>query len=58
MHGSDPVSAMVVFIDGKPAKKEYRKYKIREAAKHDDYGAMEEVIRRRYIRVLKEDLPQ
>lgn len=57
MHGSDPVSAMVVFIDGKPAKKEYRKYKIREAAKHDDYGAMEEVIRRRYIRVLKEDLP-
>ncbi|WP_431027431.1 excinuclease ABC subunit UvrC [Lysinibacillus sp. LZ02] len=57
MHGADPVSAMVVFIDGKPAKKEYRKYKTKEAAKHDDYGAMEEVIRRRYIRVLKENLP-
>lgn len=57
MHGADPVSAMVVFIDGKPAKKEYRKYKTRAAAKHDDYGAMAEVIRRRYSRVLKENLP-
>ena len=57
MHGADPVSAMVVFIDGKPAKKQYRKYKTREAAKHDDYGAMQEVIRRRYIRVLREQLP-
>lgn len=57
MHGADPVSAMVVFVDGKPAKKEYRKYKTREAAKHDDYGAMQEVIRRRYTRVLKENLP-
>lgn len=57
MHGADPVSAMVVFVDGKPEKKEYRKYKIREAAKHDDYGAMEEVIRRRYSRVLRENLP-
>ncbi|MER2129022.1 excinuclease ABC subunit UvrC [Solibacillus sp.] len=56
MHGTDPVSAMVVFIDGKPAKKEYRKYKTREAAKHDDYGAMAEVIRRRYTRVLRENL--
>jgi len=57
MHGTDAVSAMVVFIDGKPAKKEYRKYKLRETAKHDDYGAMQEVIRRRYTRVLKDDLP-
>lgn len=57
MHGADPVSAMVVFVDGKPAKKEYRKYKTREAAKHDDYGAMQEVIRRRYTRVLRESLP-
>ena len=57
IHGADAVSAMVVFIDGKPAKKEYRKYKTKEAAKHDDYGAMEEVIRRRYTRVLKENLP-
>lgn len=57
MHGTDAVSAMVVFIDGKPAKKEYRKYKLRETANHDDYGAMQEVVRRRYTRVLKEDLP-
>lgn len=57
LHGADPVSAMVVFIDGKPAKKEYRKYKLREAAKHDDYGAMQEVIRRRYTRVLRDHLP-
>lgn len=57
MHGTDAVSAMVVFIDGKPAKKEYRKFKLRETAKHDDYGAMQEVIRRRYTRVLKENLP-
>lgn len=57
MHGADPVSAMVVFVDGKPAKKEYRKYKTRQAAKHDDYGAMQEVIRRRYTRVLRENLP-
>ena len=57
MHGTDAVSAMVVFVDGKPAKKEYRKYKLRETAKRDDYGAMQEVIRRRYTRVLKDDLP-
>lgn len=57
MHGADPVSAMVVFIDGRPSKKEYRKYKTREAAKHDDYGAMQEVIRRRYTRVLRDNLP-
>ncbi|KGR78739.1 excinuclease ABC subunit UvrC [Ureibacillus manganicus] len=57
MHGTDAVSAMVVFIDGKPAKKEYRKYKLRESQAHDDYGAMQEVIRRRYTRVLKENLP-
>ena len=56
MHGTDPVSAMVVFIDGKPAKKEYRKYKTQAAAKHDDYGAMAEVIRRRYTRVLRDNL--
>jgi len=55
--GSDTVSAMVVFIDGKPSKKEYRKFKIQHAGAHDDYGAMREVIRRRYTRVLKEGLP-
>ncbi|MGA3678438.1 excinuclease ABC subunit C, partial [Lysinibacillus agricola] len=56
-YGTHVVSAMVVFSDGKSAEKEYQKYKIRIAAKHDDDGAMQEVIRRRYTRVLKECLP-
>lgn len=55
--GVDPVSAMVSFVDGKPNRKDYRKYKTKVAAAHDDYGAMREVIQRRYTRVLKEDLP-
>ncbi|WP_163970165.1 excinuclease ABC subunit UvrC [Oceanobacillus halotolerans] len=57
IQGTDPVSAMVVFIDGRPNKKEYRKYKIRDVSGPDDYETMREVIRRRYTRVLKEDLP-
>jgi excinuclease ABC subunit C len=57
IQGTNPVSAMVVFIDGKPARKEYRKYKVRTVVGADDYGTMREVIRRRYERVLKEDLP-
>lgn len=57
IHGTDAVSAMVVFVDGKAFKKDYRKYKTKTAAKHDDYGAMREVVRRRYTRVLKEELP-
>lgn len=56
IQGSNPVSAMVVFIDGKPAKKEYRKYKVRTVEGPDDYDTMREVIRRRYERVLKENL--
>ena len=46
---------MVVFIDGKPAKNEYRKFKITKNV-NDDYGTMREVIYRRYFRVLKERL--
>ena len=57
MYGSDAVSAMVSFLDGKPNRKDYRKYKTMTAAAHDDYAAMREVVRRRYIRVLKDDLP-
>ncbi|MCM3357729.1 excinuclease ABC subunit UvrC [Psychrobacillus sp. MER TA 171] len=57
IHGTDAVSAMVVFVDGRAYKKDYRKYKTKTAAKHDDYGAMREVVRRRYTRVLKERLP-
>jgi excinuclease ABC subunit C len=58
IQGSDPVSAMVVFTDGKPDRKEYRKYKVKTVQGPDDYETMREVIRRRYERVLKENLPQ
>ncbi|SFD59138.1 Excinuclease ABC subunit C [Lentibacillus persicus] len=57
IQGTDPVSAMVVFTDGRPDKKSYRKYKIRNVEGPDDYETMREVIRRRYTRVLKEDQP-
>ena len=57
IQGTDPVSAMMVFIDGKPEKREYRKYKIKSVVGPDDYESMREVVRRRYTRVLKEDLP-
>ncbi len=57
IQGTDPVSAMVVFVDGKPAKKDYRKYKIKQVDGPDDYETMREVIRRRYTRVLKEGAP-
>lgn len=57
LQGADPVSAMVVFINGKPAKKEYRKYKIKTVQGPDDYESMREVVRRRYTRVLREGLP-
>ncbi|QCT04146.1 excinuclease ABC, C subunit [Paenibacillus algicola] len=56
IQGANPVSAMVVFTDGKPDKKEYRKYKVRSVQGSDDYETMREVIRRRYERVLKENL--
>ncbi|WP_274652447.1 excinuclease ABC subunit UvrC [Paenibacillus humicola] len=58
IQGASPVSAMVVFADGKPDKKEYRKYKVRTVQGPDDYETMREVIRRRYERVLKEGLQQ
>lgn len=57
IQGTDPVSAMVVFTDGKPDRKEYRKYKIKTVQGPDDYETMREVIRRRYERVLKDNLP-
>ena len=55
--GAEAVSGMVTFVDGRPEKKGYRKYKTKAAARHDDYGAMREVVRRRYVRVLKDNLP-
>ena len=55
LFGNFNVSGMVVFIDGKPAKNEYRKYKITNDV-NDDYGTMKEVIYRRYFRVLRDNL--
>lgn len=57
IQGVDPVSAMVTFVDGKPHKKDYRKYKIKTVEGPDDYKSMREVVRRRYTRVLNEGLP-
>lgn len=54
--GTNPVSAMVVFVNGKPSKKDYRKYKIKTVVGPDDYASMREVIRRRYGRVQREGL--
>lgn len=56
IQGADPVSAMVVFVDGKPAKKLYRKYKLKTVINHaDEAASTREVIRRRYTRLLKEN---
>ena len=57
IQGTHPVSAMVTFVDGKPKKNEYRKYKIKTVESPDDYETMREVIRRRYQRLLKENQP-
>lgn len=57
IQGTNPVSAMIVFEDGKPRKNDYRKYKIKTVQGPDDYESMREVIRRRYTRVLKESGP-
>ena len=54
--GTSPVSAMVVFVNGKPSKKDYRKYKIKTVVGPDDYASMREVIKRRYSRVIRDGL--
>jgi excinuclease ABC subunit C len=55
--GTSPVSAMVVFINGKPSKKDYRKYKIKTVEGADDYASMREVMTRRYSRAVRENTP-
>ena len=55
LFGTFNVSGMVVFVDGKPLKNEYRKFKISHDV-NDDYGTMREVVYRRYFRVLKDQL--
>lgn len=55
IQGTDPVSGMVVYEDGKPNKKKYRKYKIKTVTGANEYATTQEVIRRRYSRLLRED---
>lgn len=57
IQGVDPVSVMIAFVDGKPSKKDYRKYKIKTVDSVDDYKTMAEAVRRRYTRVRQEQLP-
>jgi len=57
MQGSEPVAACVVFINGKPLKKEYRHYNIKEVKGIDDFASMKEVVYRRYNRLLDEKRP-
>ena len=57
IQGSDPVAACVVFVQGKPSKKDYRKYNIKSVEGPDDYASMQEVVRRRYSRAVEEGSP-
>ena len=54
IQGSDPVASMVVFVDGKPRKSEYRKFRIQSVTGPDDFASMREIIERRYSRLLEE----
>lgn len=56
IQGTNPVAACVVFIDGKPAKREYRKFHVKTVVGADDFASMEEIVYRRYSRVLNEGL--
>jgi excinuclease ABC subunit C len=60
IQGSNPVASCVVFKNGKPSKKDYRHFNIKTVVGPDDFGSMEEVVHRRYKRLLEEgqDLPQ
>lgn len=55
LQGSDFVASLVVFIEGKPKKSEYRKFKIKTVQKNDDYAAMKEAVKRRYTRLINEN---
>lgn len=57
IQGSDAVAACVVFKKGKPSKNDYRKYIIKTVEGPDDYASMQEVVRRRYSRMISEDTP-
>lgn len=55
IQGSDPVAGCVVFVKGKPSKKDYRKYNIKTVEGPDDYASMKEVVWRRYKRAVEEN---
>ena len=55
--GSDAVAACVVFKKARPSKKDYRKYIIKTVQGPDDYASMKEVVKRRYIRMINENMP-
>ena len=57
IQGTNPVAACVVFKDGKPSKKDYRKFNIKTVVGPDDFASMEEVVFRRYKRLKEENLP-
>jgi excinuclease ABC subunit C len=57
IQGTNPVAACVVFKDGKPSKKDYRNFNIKTVEGPDDFASMEEVVYRRYKRLLEEDQP-
>jgi excinuclease ABC subunit C len=57
IQGSNPVAACVVFKNGKPSKKDYRHFNIKTVEGPDDFASMEEVVHRRYRRLLEEDEP-
>ncbi|WP_026914769.1 excinuclease ABC subunit UvrC [Christiangramia portivictoriae] len=57
IQGTNPVAACVVFKDGKPSKKDYRKFNIKTVEGPDDFASMEEVVFRRYRRLLNEEEP-
>ena len=57
IQGTNPVAACVVFKDGKPSKKDYRKFNIKTVEGPDDFASMEEVVYRRYKRLVEEEQP-
>lgn len=57
IQGTNPVAACVVFKNGKPSKNDYRKFNIKSVEGPDDFASMEEIVFRRYRRVLKEEQP-
>lgn len=57
IQGADAVAGCVVFVNGKPSKKDYRKYLIKTVEGPDDYASMKEVVRRRYQRAIEESPP-